>query len=67
MDRLESWAALDQARRRFSHCDDGSIAEGFSEAVARLLVDRWKTLRMLTLLARQDARLTSFVLKHIDA
>lgn len=55
------------ASRKYGHCDDGAIAEGFSEAVARLLVDRWPTLPALAKLAARDPALTQFVLRHVDA
>lgn len=67
VDHLDSWRGLEAARRRFGQCDDGAIAEGFSEAVARLLVDRWMTLGELLSLTRHNAQLKTFVLKHIDS
>lgn len=67
VDQLASWRGLDEARKRFGQCDDGGIAEGFSEAVARLLVDRWTTLGELQSLTRHDGHLLRFVLKHIDS
>lgn len=35
-DNLDSWIKLEWALKKYGHCDDGSIAEGNSEAVARL-------------------------------
>jgi hypothetical protein len=67
VDELDSWARVDKAVRRFEHCDDGSIAEGNSEAVARLLVDKWQTLPQLAELIKRDPVLKRFILRHIDA
>ncbi|MBC7686059.1 MAG: hypothetical protein H7176_12625 [Bdellovibrionales bacterium] len=66
-DGLDSWAKLGAAVKQYGHCDDGSIAEGNSEAVARLLIDQWKTLPQLSRLVRRDVALKRFVLRHIDA
>lgn len=67
VDHLDSWEKVESARKQFGHCDDGSIAEGNSEAVARLLVDRWDTLPALTELIKRDPALKRFVLRHIDS
>lgn len=67
VDRLDSWQKLDWAFRKYGHCDDGSIAEGNSEAVARLLVDHWDTLPALVTLVKHDPPLKQFVLRHVDA
>lgn len=64
---LRDWAALHQSFLRFKQCDDGSIAEGYSESVARIVVDHWQTLPKLASLTRTDRPFLSFVLKHIDA
>jgi len=63
---LDSWTKFESAFKRFRHCDDGSIAEGNSEAVARLLVDQWNTLPLLAGLIKRDPPLKRFVLRHID-
>jgi hypothetical protein len=66
VDHLDSWIRLQQAFKRYRHCDDGSIAEGNSEAIARLLVDHWNTLPVLATLVKSDPGLKRFVLRHID-
>lgn len=67
VDDLDSWTKLEQAFRKYGHCDDGSIAEGNSEAVARLLVDHWTMLPLLAALVKRDPAFKRFVLRHIDA
>lgn len=66
VDSLDSWKKLDWAFKKYGHCDDGSIAEGNSEAVARLLVDHWDTLPSLVTLVKRDPALKQFVLRHVD-
>lgn len=43
-DYLTNWQAVRDSYARYRQCDDGSIAEGNSEAVVRLLVDKWNTI-----------------------
>ena len=43
-DRVRTWNALYKSYRLYRQCDDGAIAEGYSESVARILVDHWKSL-----------------------
>src|SRR5262245_46343165 len=47
VDSLDSWSAVNTYFTKYEHCDDGSIAEGSSEAIARLLADKWSTLPQL--------------------
>jgi len=64
---LDSWKNVNLAYRHFQQCDDGAIAEGYSEAVARLLVDHWSRLPELGKLTANDSGFESFVLKRINA
>lgn len=66
-DTLRSWSALYHSYKEFRQCDTGAIAEGYSESVARILVDHWATLPELDRLATSDAEFRSFVLRHLDA
>ncbi|NHZ60776.1 hypothetical protein [Massilia genomosp. 1] len=66
VDHLDNWEKIAQARKRFGHCDDGSIAEGMSEAVARVLVDHWDTLPTAAKLMGQDRALKPFVIRHLN-
>lgn len=64
---LRSWSALYHSYKLYRQCDDGAIAEGYSESVARILVDHWETLPELSTFSRRDARFRRFVLRHLDA
>jgi hypothetical protein len=48
-------------------CDDGIFGEGYTEAVAKMLSEKWQLLAELKVLADKDPRFRLFVLKHIDA
>jgi hypothetical protein len=65
-DTLRSWDALYKSYELYRQCDDGDIAEGYSESVVRILVDHWSTLPRLATLARRDARFRRFVVNHVD-
>lgn len=67
VDTLNSWESVAAFRTKFGQCDDGSIAEGSSEAVARLLVDHWDTLPALSRLITKTPALRTFVLRHINS
>ena len=64
---LDSWNNVFLAYREFRQCDDGAIAEGYSEMVARLLVDHWSRLSELQNLIAKDRDFEPFVLKRVNA
>jgi hypothetical protein len=64
---LRTWDTLYTSFKAYRQCDDGAIAEGYSESVARILVDHWKTLPELNRIAQKDAQFRHFVLRHLDA
>jgi hypothetical protein len=64
---LRSWDALYKSYKSYRHCDDGAIGEGYSESVARILVDHWNTLSRLAQLGNKDAEFRAFVVHHVDA
>lgn len=64
--RLKTWPAVYDAYRRYSHCDDGSIGQGFSESITVLLSKRWNRFDEFRRLARKDGEFESFVVRHID-
>jgi len=66
-DHLRSWDSLYHSYIRYHSCDDGAIAEGYSEAVARILTDHWKTLPKCPPLYKSSPKFRTFVLRHIDA
>jgi len=65
--RLNNWEGIYNSFKRFRHCDDGAIAEGYSDSVIRMLADRWTGLETLKKLTSSDQDFYTFVLRHIDA
>jgi hypothetical protein len=53
-DTFRSWDTLHESFKLYRQCDDSAIGEGYSESVARILVDHWKTLPRLAQLERRD-------------
>lgn len=66
-DQAQSWQDVYSAFARFGVCDDGAIAEGFSDSIARLLAHHWDTITSLSRLAAAHPKFRRFVLRHIDS
>jgi hypothetical protein len=67
VDYLKTWEQVYGSFKRYSACDDGVIAEGYSDAVVKMLADRWQQLPTLRTLIDRDERFGKFVFMHIDA
>lgn len=65
IDRLNDWDSLYMSFKRFAHCDDGAIAEGYSDIVGQLLGD-WKNFNRVVELTASDLNFKRFVIKHLD-
>jgi len=65
-DTFRSWDTLYHSYELYHQCDDGAIGEGYSESVARILVDQWETLPQLAQLAKKNPGFRHFILKHVD-
>lgn len=63
---LVSWKDLYLNFKSYANCDDGGIAEGFSESVSIILSEHWKDLKELSRLAASDQAFRHFVISHID-
>ena len=66
-DHLTDWAKVSTYVKRFRTCDEGGMAEASSEAVARLLVDKWQTLPDLAAKIHHEPSLRNFVLDHVNS
>jgi hypothetical protein len=62
----KSWGELHQQFKRYIHCDDGAIAEGFSESISVLLAEQWKDIGQLGDVLKSDPDFQKFVIRHID-
>jgi hypothetical protein len=65
-DKLKTWDSVYRFYKEFFHCDDGGIAEGVSDAVAKLLANRWDSFDEFAKLASNDKGFENFVLRHVD-
>ena len=63
----KTWDSLYRLFKQFGQCDDGGIAEGFSEDVAQLFLKHWVHLDALSRIVASDRSFEKFVLGHIDA
>lgn len=65
---LKSWGSLHKSFQEYvPRCDDGFIAEGYTEAVMVLLAAHWSSLHELALVAKRDPAFREFVLRHINS
>ncbi|KGM51608.1 hypothetical protein N800_13500 [Lysobacter daejeonensis GH1-9] len=67
VDSLDSWGSIHAAYQRYSYCDDGAIAEGFTDRVVHLLATQWASLSQVRRLIAHDPEFQDFVLRHINA
>jgi len=65
-DSLSDWDQVYRSFQKFSQCDDGAIAEGYSDSVTKLLGNDWKSFNRLLALANRNGNFRDFVLRHID-
>ena len=65
-DYLDSWKNVARFYKQFKNCDNGGVAEGVSDAIARLLANQWQHLADLLVLASKEQGLEAFVLSHLD-
>jgi hypothetical protein len=66
-DTLHSWRSIYTAFTRYKQCDDGAIAEGFSDKVVHLLATQWSSLHQAQHLIAKDRSFQSFIVRHVDA
>lgn len=64
-DQLRDWASVYRSFKRFAHCDEGGIAEEYSDSVGRLLARDWKHLNVFVRLTA-DQDFEQFVIRHVD-
>ena len=57
---------MQQLFKHYARCDEGEAAEGFSDAVGRLLIKSWHRLPELEKLSQANPEFLKFVLRHID-
>ena len=64
---LSSWQSIYLAYERYGSCDDGAIAEGFTDSVVHLLATNWASLSDAQSLIAKSTSFRSFVISHLNA
>jgi hypothetical protein len=67
VDSLTSWPSIHEAFEKYGHCDDGGIAEGWTEAVVHTLASDWDSLIQASQYTERDPAFRRLFLRHIDA
>jgi len=57
---------LYQQFERYAHCDDGALAEGFSESISLLLAEQWKDISQVSAILIPNPMFQRFIIEHID-
>lgn len=65
--KLNNWENIYKSFKRFRHCDDGAIAEGYSDSVVRMFAEQWEGIDTFIKFTSSDHDFYTFVLRHIDA
>jgi len=66
IDRVVNWDLLYKSWQEYKQCDKGSVGEGFTEALMRLIVD-WKQVDVLAKQVEANREYRDFVHRHIDS
>jgi hypothetical protein len=61
----KDWKSLYRNFQAYAVCDDGAIAEGFSDRVEYLMTHRWRDMGKFLPL-KTDKDFGKFVLRHVD-
>ena len=64
---LSSWKEMHMAFRAYGHCDDGSIAEAFTEAISRLWEKQWDLVPEMLQETAADPGFRKFVFRRIGS
>jgi hypothetical protein len=65
-EQLKDWKSIYHSYKQFSQCDNGDIAEEYSDSVTHQLADNWKNLDALLEITASDKEFEDFVVRHID-
>lgn len=67
VDSLKTWDQVYRSYKKFApQCDDGAVAEGYSDAVGKLLANHWEHFPRLVKLVKGDKGFKQFVVRHVD-
>jgi hypothetical protein len=66
IDKVVSWPQLRKAWQDYKHCDKGDVADQYTDALLRLVVD-WKNIEELAAAMDKDPDYKAFVLEHLKS
>ena len=66
VDRVVNWDQLYKAYQDYRHCDQGPVADVFTEALLRCIVE-WKQVDALAGRMEKDKEYRDFVIRHLRA
>lgn len=61
-----AWSSLRRHQKTFGSCDDGALAEGYSDAVVSLFAHKWDQFHLFVFLADKDPEFRRWAIRHID-
>ncbi len=67
IDDVDNWQELFDHFRAFGRCDDGALAEAYSDRVASFLATKWASIGTLNRLVRRSSAFRVFVLRHVNS
>lgn len=66
-DNLKTWQSVYGFYKQYRRCDDGGVAEGVSDHVAKLFANHWESVPEYLNYADTDNGFEKFVMRHLDA
>ena len=66
IERVLNWPQLQKAWQDYRHCDTGTVADGYTDALMRMTVD-WKGIDSLAASMQKDPQYKEFVYAHIKS
>jgi hypothetical protein len=66
IDKVVSWSQLRKAWSDFRHCDTGDVADQFTDALLRMVVE-WKNVDELAAATDKDPEYKAFVISHLQS
>lgn len=63
---LKNWGDVYRSFQQFAQCDDGAIAEGYSDVIGLLLARDWAHFDELIVLTSVDKEFERFIVRHVN-
>jgi hypothetical protein len=66
IERVLNWPQLHKAWQDFRHCDTGPVADGYTDALMRMMVD-WKGVDQVASAMQKDPQYKEFIYSHVKS